>query len=203
VRLLPLVLLACAAQVSAANLVVNGDFESINIGNQLFQTFNQGDPSLTGWTIDAPSPSQGIDIISNRTGCISCANTGQQAVDMSGSPGPGFIYQDIPTTPGGVYTLSFWASSNVGPFVGGLTIAWNLSTLDTVTTPVQGVWLPFQYTVTATASVTRLEFFSNVGGNAGPFLDTVSLDAAVPEPSSIFLLLGSIAALPLIRRRNR
>jgi hypothetical protein len=193
----------CAAPLAAANLVVNGDFESPNIGNQLFETHNIGDPVLAPWVIDGPAPGTGIDIISTRTGCAACANTGQQAIDMSGSPGPGFLYQDLATAPGAAYTLTFWVSSNGGPFVGGLTIAWNGSNIDTITSPPQGIWLPFSYSVTATGSTTRLEFFSNVAGNAGPFLDTVSVDSAVPEPGSAVLLVLSFASLPLLRRARR
>jgi choice-of-anchor C domain-containing protein len=195
-------LFLCAAPLAAANLVVNGDFETPNIGNVLFVTINQGDPTLTGWTVDAPSPGEGIDLISNRTGCAACANTGQQAVDMSGSPGPGFIYQDMATTPGASYLLTFWLSSNGGPFLNGLTVAWNGTNIDTVTSPPQGTWLPFQYNVTATGASTRLEFFSNVPGNSGPFLDTVSVVSTAPEPAPGVLILLSAAALPLLRRRR-
>jgi choice-of-anchor C domain-containing protein len=191
------------APLAASTILNNGDFEDPNIGNvNYYLTLNAGSTFLTGWTVDAPSPGAGIDIVSNRApGCNSCVNTGQQAVDLSGTPGPGAIYQDLPTFGGATYLLSFWVSSNIGPWPDGMTIAWGGSNIDTISTPAQGTWQNRQYTLTASGDTTRLEFISNVSGNAGPFLDTVSVDlVSGPEPGSAVLMLLSLVAVPLLRR---
>jgi hypothetical protein len=196
-------LLVSTASLASANIVTNGDFESSNIGNTLFVGIFPGSALLTGWTIDAPTPGQGVDIISNRTGCASCSNTNEQAVDMAGSPGRGFIYQDLTTVAGASYTLKFFATSNGGAILNSLTIAWDGGNIDTISTAPQGVWQAFQYTVTASTTTTRLEFFGNIDGFNGAFLDTVSVDPTAPEPASGLLVVLSGAALAMFRRNRR
>ena len=83
-----------------ANIVQNGDFEVPDIGLSLFLPVFPGETTINDWGVQAPSGSQGVDIVSTRTGMPQFAHNGQQAIDLSGSPGRGAIFQDLPTNPG-------------------------------------------------------------------------------------------------------
>src|SRR4051794_31535443 len=183
---------ACAS----ANIVLNGDFELTDIGNTLFVPVYVGDSTITNWVVEAPVPGNGVDIVSISTGTLQLANTGFQSIDMAGTPGRASIYQDLSTTVGAFYTLSFFASSNGGPYVNGLTVQWGGSNVATVNTPGFGTFSQFTYQVQATSATTRLEFVGNVDGLQGPLLDTVSVDAsaagAAPEPATLGLAGGAM-----------
>jgi hypothetical protein len=125
----------------------------------------------------------------------------------------GWLYQDLATTIGQSYTLSFWLKVGGSPELGqaqfqaffGNTQAFNLSSLT-------GAPQYVQYTnnaLVATASVTRLEF---VGFNAPSynFLDDVSVTAnpntlpvtTAPEPASVALMAGGLLGLLVVSRRR-
>jgi hypothetical protein len=74
-----------------SSMVKNGDFEEENIGGKPYEVVNRGDYKLKGWVVEEVS----IDIISTRTGANDYAKSGQQALDMAGTPGRGTIYQDL------------------------------------------------------------------------------------------------------------
>lgn len=198
-------LLALSGPSFAVNIVLNGDFETPDIGLTLFVPLFNGSTFLTDWTVEAPSPGQGIDIISNRTGaCPGCANTGEQAIDMAGTPGRGSIFQDLTTTPSTTYDLSFFASSNGGAKINGLSIEWGGVVIDTITTPALNTWLLFSYdNLPATSNTTRLKFIGNLDGFEGSFLDTINVEAvvtAIPEPASIVLLFSGLLTLLGVRK---
>jgi hypothetical protein len=192
------------AVANAAQLVANGDFEDPNIGVTTFVHVGDGG-TIGAWSVDAPTPSQGVDIISNRTGCTSCANTGEQAVDMAGTPGRGDIFQDLATVAGTTYRLTFFVSSNIGPFSDSLSISWDGAVFDTIDTPAQGVWQQFTYDLLAIDASTELRFIGNRDGLQGAFLDTVSVidvqTPAVPSPAALPLLGVGLLLLAASRRR--
>jgi len=188
------------------SIVVNGDFESPNIGPTSFQTFTTGSTGITGWTVTQTS----VDLVSNRTGISGYAFTGQQAVDLAGTPGPGGIFQDLATTVGTLYTLTFRESSNGAS--NNLVVRWGTGAtppivLSTVTPPL-GTWQFVSLNLLATTSTTRLEFdtLPTNTTNAGPLLDTVTVDqAGIPEPSTLAILgLGGLGlAIGRYRRRTK
>lgn len=173
-----------------ADLIVNGGFET-------------GD--FTGWTqsgffIDTTNPDSGVYDAS--TGCsgASCATVGD--------PNSAFIYQDVATTVGTTYDLTFFYDSGQLPAFGsellvlfGDPTASSLSTVvDFVDVDTSGAYAEYQGTVTATALTLQLEFLGRQDLDFY-YVDDVSLNAqisAVPEPSPFLLvLLGafSIAAV--------
>ncbi len=91
----------------SGNLVSNCGFESrsIGVGNIVNEPvgFNAGGwvVAMTGLEIDGTNRLQ--------------ANSGQQSIDLNPSS-PGEIYQDIPTTAGNLYSLSFAVAGNPGSF---------------------------------------------------------------------------------------
>ena len=196
-------LLAGLSTVSAAELVSNGDLELSNIGPVFFKSVPAGDNSLTNWIVTSPVSGAGIDIVTNRTGQTQFVNTGQQAVDLAGTPGPASITQTLTTVAGANYTLSFSLSSNGTEKTNGVTVLWGGTPVATLSSPALGTWTPFSYLLTATGTSTALTFQGNISGNQGSLLDTISVQDAisgVPEPAT-FALVG--AALLLVRKLRR
>jgi hypothetical protein len=190
------------AAVAPANLVVNGDFEvpqTLDAASTGFIVVATGDnTSISGWTSGGRFGDISVDIVSSIGFPSYPAYTGTQMIDLAGTPGPGAINQDVATSIGTKYILTFATSSNGGP--NALEVYWEGVLLDTVATPTLGTWTTHSYVVTASTTASNLMFGSVAGGNQGALLDTVSLDV-VPEPATMTLLLGSVAAL--LRRRAK
>lgn len=172
------VLAVCAAPIFAANIVQNGSFENPQIGNW-FRTVYAGDPFITGWTVGLVS----VDVTQ---GDIGQAEDGTQGIDMAGSPGPGSLTQTLTTESGAGYMLSFWVSSNGGPYTDALIVDWNGFSLATLSTPAPGTWREYSFEVTGTGSDT-LAFIGTIDGLAGARLDNVSVDP-IPEPATLGLI---------------
>lgn len=191
--------LAALGSIGAmAELVNNGGFESDIIGSGYMQ-LNSGS-TFTGWSVTGASGT-GIDLVRKPEypGLIAFGN---QAVDLSGTPGPGGILQNLGTAANTNYKLSFTLGSNGGPYANSVEVYWNGSLLATVSSPVQGTFTTFNYNVASVGAGTDLEFRSLIAGNAGATIDGVSVNAAVPEPSAIAGLgVAAFAALGLRRRK--
>jgi hypothetical protein len=187
------VLLAALASLPSfageTNLLLNGDFEEPALPCGLWVAIPEGSGFITGWNVNVASTnndtggcdnfpyySHSVDMLFCASG-LYYAHTGHQGIDMAGTystPGDS-IYQDVPTKPGRTYILTFYTSSNVDPIANGLTIEWDEVPIDTISTPIQGLWTMHSYSVQATSDLSRLRFVGNVGGGRGSFLDTVSL----------------------------
>lgn len=193
-------LAACVAPSALANIVSNGDFE-VPVITAPFRVVPAGDAFITDWTVEAPNPNQGVDLVNAPAqGNLGYAHTGVQAVDMAGTPGRGSIYQDLATVPGGVYKLSFWVSTNGGGNVNGLSIEWDGLLVQTISSPVLGTWNEHIYEVEASGALTRLKFIGNIDGVAGgTMLDTVAVDE-IPAPG-VLALAGLAGAMGIRRRR--
>ena len=122
------------------------------------------------------------------------------SVDLGGTTSEaGGVYQDVPTTAGVEYSLSYWTAVNGDQTIG------NSHTMSVVVggTPVASIvalsagtgnqlqWVHQTATVTATSSSTRIEFDDATPGdtNQGPALDNVSLttvpDAITASPVAV------------------
>jgi len=198
---------ACTSNVHAV-IIVNGDFEQ-PISTNWFLNIPAGSNVLTGWTVGGTS----VDIHSTAhlPGDSRYAYTGNQSVDLLGSPGPGSIAQDLSTIAGGTYVLNFAVSTNPTDLrqgiVNGLLVYWDNVLLDTITTPTPGLWQLYSYTVTALSNFTPLRFASPGVGDEGPLLDAVSVETlnthAVPEPSSVAIGLAMSISGLILRRSRR
>jgi hypothetical protein len=204
--LLAIALTATTSSLAAQNIVTNGSFE---IG-----------PNPGSWTSYGPGCIPGVswcvgtgtaDIV----GTFWRAAEGSRSVELAATV-PGSIYQDISTSIGEAYTLTFamsgwpslgriydlavlWGGRNVGTFqwiVGANQSATNMMWSDRTITGL-----------VASSATTRLEFqdVSNRGYNTAAALDNVRLVPAtvVPEPSSYVLMLTGLLALGVGRWRSK
>lgn len=189
----------------SADLIVNGGFESPAVPGFISVT---APSSFSGWTV----LSGGVDIVSSD---FYNASSGIQSLDLN-TIVSGSISQDLATTPGQEYFLSFAFAANPlpddpswpAPAIKVMEAHWNTSLLGTFsqdstghTATVVG-WIVHIYTVIGTGT-DRLSFASLTDGSAGPALDDVRLEP-VPEPSTFVLAaLGLIGLAALVWRRRR
>lgn len=175
--ILPLAaVLATSAQ--AANLIVNGDFETDSYSGAVQLT------TLTGWNINGVGNVAGL-----QAGYLGAPT---QQIDLSGyydgNAGSG-INQTVSTAAAGSYAVNFDVFT---PYAGTVTFKLNNSVIATGLSTGS-----YSYTFTGTGA-DNVEFISDFGNTT--HLDNVSVEA-VPEPISM-LTLGAGALALLRRRRN-
>jgi uncharacterized repeat protein (TIGR03803 family) len=122
---------------STQNLVQNGGFET-------------GD--FTAWT------GSGNFTLTSVSGDASYALNGAYGALMGPAGSLGYLFQDVPTSPGGTYALSLWVDSPDGLDPNEFQVYWDGNLLfDQTNMPAFG-WTNLQFTVTANGSSTGLEF---------------------------------------------
>ena len=178
---------------SAANVVLNPGFETGN----LLGWNTSSDPNVN-WLVSSNVPHTGTYAANN-----GCVGTGCLAPDPNLAGG--WLYQDVLTSPGNTYNLSYWFKVNdfgqAGPTE--LRVLWNGNLVqdDVHTFNFGDSSLPYiQYSVSglspAAGGFTRLEFI-NRNDPASSWLDDVCVSpdatcapaSAVPEPGA-FALFG-------------
>lgn len=179
----PLAYFAFASPAKAqGNIVMNPGFET-------------GD--FTGWMVNDPSGLTGVG------SDAAFAHSGNNYAFLGAEPNIGSLSQNLSTTAGDLYSLSFWLAHDVtGKPSNEFSVYWNGSLIFALTPNVGA----FSYTefsfsdLTATGSSTTLEF--RYEDNDDFFrLDDVS--AAVPEPgSTIWLVAFGLGGLLMHRRRR-
>jgi hypothetical protein len=175
---------------STMNIVVNGSFElpALNFG-----TWNTFD-AIPGWSHVTPGP--GIEVQNNVAGS---PYDGFQFVELDSTALAGFpessIYQDLATTPGTEYILTFAFSARPTVAENIMGVSWGGSPVTTVSANgsllTNTDWQVYRFAVTASSNSTRLQF-SGLGhpDNVGEYLDAVSVTS--PEPTSALLCLGGL-----------
>lgn len=199
---------------ASANLVKNGSFENGQFSGWSWTRLDKGSSLLEDWTIGGIG-SDGVDW-HNQTEFFPAAD-GDKMIDLNCNPGsePGWISQDIATTAGCNYLLTF---SLAGPNMGfqdprRLTVNIN-DTQYLFNQPASNnlglVWGVKNLTFTASGNLTTLKFIGNYDYNYwGPVIDNVSVvetGASVPELSSCSSILAMMSAFPImgfVARRRR
>lgn len=177
-------LITCSLSVASfgqpVNLVQNGNF-----GSGLSDWMNSGVGVFLGYSGEA-------------------ANGDVNFVNIAGG---GYLYQDLTTTPGQIYDLSFAMAGNIN-WPGAITMdtLWGGNIVDVTTwnpgghTVANLGWLYENVAVTAASSQTLLEFENpSQQINQQPFLDAVSV-TALPEASTLNLVAASIVITVFKRR---
>ena len=176
------ILLLSVGRSSIASIVVNGGFET---------------GAFTGWSL------------SGNTGFTSvvagaAAHSGNYSAQLGPVGSEGFITQNLPTTAGTNYVLTYWLG-NDGGAPNEFTVIWNGGVVSDQLNTSSFAYTLFTLNVTATGVSTPLTF----GFRQDPnflHLDDISVDAgtAVPEPASLMVwaLLAIAAGGFAIRRRR-
>ena len=191
-------LLAAPLFASAAtNLVQNGSFEDNAQASGSWNIYS----SLTGWT--------GTPNIELRNNVAGQAYDGVNFVELDTTGNSG-MYQDVATTAGAHYTLSFAYSArpNTGN-TNGLSVLWNGSLVSALAgsnpTSVNN-WSLLSFDVIGGIGATSRLVFNAAGlsDSYGGSLDAVSVTSPVPEPQTYALMLAGICAVFFMgRRRNK
>jgi choice-of-anchor C domain-containing protein len=143
---------------SAANLIVNGSFESPSTGGAGVVDYTGGWAAITGWTVGGNS----VDLIDSS---YLAAEDGSQSLDLSGSA-PSSVSQTVSTTPGANYTLTWFmaGNTNCGQPVKTMNVLCNGTLIAAPAFNTAGDsntsmgWVQQQVNVTATSTSSVVEF---------------------------------------------
>ncbi len=203
-----------------SNLVVNGSFEtpiSTNTWGWPPSTWWEGQ-TFDGWTVEFGS----VDLHRGYT-IWGYPYDGEQALDLTGSPGRGAVHQDITLTEGGVYRLQFALNGNYEVYrdyrsalvqlLAGTDVVFSKEythTFDPTYSLDRQSWLVFTEQLTLTAGTYRLRFESQETRQQGwgPTIDDVRLQLVpqspvIPEPTTLVLMGSALPSLMLACRRRK
>lgn len=166
---------ACTGIPASCSATIQcGDFECggpVAAGSS-FAILYGGNTSLSPWTIRG----DGVDKLNHST---YAAQGGVVSLDMNARE-RGSISQNITTTPGQKYVVSFWVQWNTYGDPSSLVVeAGQTQQLYGWTLPNQSYpvvnWMPYTFEFTATSTTTKLSFNSARPGTIGALLDSVSI----------------------------
>jgi uncharacterized repeat protein (TIGR03803 family) len=137
--------------------------------------------TFTNWTVS------GYAAIST---AANYRHSGAYGAQLSASGSLGYLAQTLSTTPGAVYSISFWMHNPTSHTNNAFLVSWNGNVLlDLTNMPVTG-WTNIQLRVTATAGTSVLQFgYRNDTAYFG--LDDVSVSSAQPPGIASISLSGT------------
>jgi hypothetical protein len=199
-------LTAAIAPAQAANLFVNGSFETPTINYQLL---GGGSTAITGWT----TVLSGVEHFSPSALGYGAAADGVMVVDLANYTylTGGGLEQAVATTPGQRYDVSFAAgnslsSGRTGTGIIKVTIdgATTLSFNTAVATGAAMAWETRSFSFVAAGTNTLVRFWNDQNPNLYfADLDAVSVQTSpVPEPGSWLLMGAGLATMGATWRRR-
>jgi hypothetical protein len=212
--------LAWAAPASAAaNLLVDGDFETPATPTGGFVVFNGGQDA-GGWTVLGPTRGGAVQLLSDtyaEPNIAFDAESGTASMDLSGPGnvgGTAGVAQTVDTVAGQVYRLDFWVGNADGSHNANYALP---STVDlqigdgpaqaftnAATTFERTDWRHFETSFVGTGAPTEIAFFNGTAhADAETGLDNVSLTLAVPEPATWWLMILGFGLIGAALRRGR
>lgn len=170
-----------ASAVASRNLVVNGSFEdgypSVSNGQgwQAVGYLGYANDLIPGWT----QTGGGVDWHVSQLDPEPAARDGSYTIDLIGTDDAGAIQQDVPTTTGRQYALSFYYAGHPLCIGGGsasaLASAGTSSTV--VTSGATNTYTPVTLNFTGTGASTPISFQSlTASGCGGVLIDNVSVE---------------------------
>jgi uncharacterized protein DUF642/PEP-CTERM motif-containing protein len=217
-RVLLLTVLVILAPSAGSAVVLNGSFESPTITDPAGIVTVPVGGSIGAWTVVGVSGGSVHHVSSayNEGGTLFfTAQDGNQFLDLTGpaNQGANGVQQSVATEPGTPYTLTFWVGNQDDTEPGYILPSMiSLSINDMLAgvfghgddTPNDITWRQFSHNFVASGSSTTITFINqtppadNLAG-----LDNVALVQAVPEPTSLLLLSGSLLGMTAWRCRRR
>ena len=196
-------LAAISATASAANLFVDGSFESIPQASGTWNTYN----SVPGWLVSQDNflpSSHGLEVRNNVAGV---AQDGNNFIELDGYENDR-ITSGFATTVGKQYEITFWYANRDGAAAATEGFAATVFS-GTVTTaslvgnaPTSG-WIQEKlfFTANSPISIFTIAATGNSDGYGTSFDNFQAM--AVPEPATLGLFAAGLAVLGLSQRRRQ
>jgi hypothetical protein len=205
-----------AGSASAANIVMNGNFEGGTYSGP------NGDVVPNWWTVGPPAFTSQSDV-NVETATNPAIDLGPEsgsaymAFQSPATDGRDCLWEDLNTVAGQVYDISFWVaitSTSVGNNI-GLDVQWDENTAnqtdlanafyESPSNTGPAGYQEFSFVETASTNTTRIDFHG-VDTDGAILLDNVVVTqdaAAAPEPVSLMLAGLGLLALGLTRLAGR
>jgi|SRR6185437_11651862 len=204
-----LLFISAGAVGAKAALLVDGGFDALTVSNSFYDNYGPvaGDPHYVNnvfdgaWTITTGN----IDLVSQSTWP---AQTSPNFIDLTGNTN-GAIQQTFATTAGDLYNLTFYVSNNPGgsphPAVASVSVGDLSTTVNHDGATADNLnWTLVSETFMALASTSTLTFAEQDDCcNGGVLLDTVSVTAAVPEPSTWAMMIVGFCGIGFLAYRRK